>query len=42
MRQIDKRNMNTDIILGEGKIFKLKELLPYKDDFSPVVKLKDK
>jgi len=36
MRQIDKRNMETEVILGKDKTSKLKELLPYKDDFSKV------
>lgn len=36
MRQIDKRNMETEVILGKDKIVKLKELLPYNDDFSKV------
>lgn len=34
MRQIDKRNMETGVVLGKNKVVKLKELLPYLDDFS--------
>ncbi len=36
MRQIDKGNMETDVILGKNRVVKLKELLPYQDDFSKV------
>jgi cytidine deaminase len=36
MRQIDERNMEADIILGRNRIVKLKKLLPYKNDYSPV------
>ena len=36
MRQIDKRNMETEVILGKDRSAKLKELLPYEDDFSKV------
>jgi len=33
MRQINKQNMGTEVVLGKNRIVKLKELLPYKDDF---------
>ena len=33
MRQINKENLETDIILDKNKIIKLKELLPYHDWF---------
>ena len=36
MRQIDKRNMEAEVILGKNRVAKLKDLLPYKDDFSKV------
>ena len=36
MRQIDKRNIQTEVILGKNRIVKLEDLLPYKDDFSKV------
>ena len=36
MRQIDKGNMETEVILGKNRTSKLKELLPYEDDFSKV------
>ena len=36
IRQIDERNMETDIVLGKNRIVKLKELLPYKDDYSVI------
>lgn len=36
MRQIDKGNMETDVILGKNRVVKLRELLPYQDDFSRV------
>jgi cytidine deaminase len=36
MRQIDERNMGADIILGRNRMIKLKKLLPYEDDYSPV------
>lgn len=36
MRQIDKSNMEAEVILGKDRIVKLKELLPYEDDFSKV------
>lgn len=36
MRQVDKGNMETDVILGKESIVKLKKLLPYQDDFSKV------
>lgn len=36
MRQIDKRNMETEIILGKKRVVRLKELLPYRNDFSKV------
>jgi len=36
MRQIDKDNMETEVILGKNRSAKLKELLPYQDDFSKI------
>ena len=36
MRQVNKNNMETEIILGKERVVKLKELLPYKDDFCRV------
>jgi len=33
MRQANKQNMETEVILGKDQIVKLKELLPYRDDF---------
>ncbi len=36
MRQIDKNNMEAEIILGKDRTSKLKDLLPYEDDFSEV------
>lgn len=33
MRQINRQNMETEVILGKNRVVKLKELLPYKDDF---------
>lgn len=36
MRQIDKRNMEANVILGKERVVKLKELLPYQNDFSKV------
>lgn len=36
MRQIDKNNMEAEVILGKNKSAKLKELLPYDEDFSKV------
>ncbi|MBU1992206.1 MAG: hypothetical protein ABH856_01815 [Patescibacteria group bacterium] len=36
MRQIDKHNMETEVILGKDRSVKLKELLPYDGDFSKV------
>lgn len=36
MHQIDERNMGTDVVLGKNRTVKLKELLPYKDDYSVV------
>lgn len=36
MRQIDKRNMETEVILGKDMVVKLKDLLPYQNDFSKV------
>jgi len=33
MRQINKKNMETEVILSKDRIVKLKELLPYHDDF---------
>ena len=33
MRQINKQNMETEVTLGKNRIVKLKELLPYQDDF---------
>lgn len=36
MRQIDIQNMETDVILGADRVVKLKELLPYTNDFSLV------
>ncbi|PIZ70953.1 cytidine deaminase [Candidatus Peregrinibacteria bacterium CG_4_10_14_0_2_um_filter_43_11] len=34
MRQVNKENMETDVILGKNRVVKLKTLLPYEDDFS--------
>ncbi len=31
MRQIDKQNLETDVILDKNKVVKLKDLLPYYD-----------
>ena len=31
MRQVDEGNLQTDIVLGENKVAKLAELLPYHD-----------
>lgn len=31
MYQINKKNINTDVILGQDKVVKLKELLPFSD-----------
>lgn len=36
MRQINEKNMSTEVILGKDKVVKLKALLPYKDDYSKV------
>lgn len=36
MRQINKRNIEAEIILAKDKVVKLKELLPYKDDYCKV------
>lgn len=36
MRQMDERNMEAEIILGKDRVVKLKELLPYEDDFCKV------
>ena len=36
MRQMSKRNMESEIILGLDKVVKLKELLPYNGDFHKV------
>ena len=36
MRQINKQNMDAEIILGKDRTAKLKELLPYIDDYSQV------
>lgn len=36
MHQIDGRNMGTDVVLGKNRTVKLKELLPYKGDYSVV------
>src|SRR3989338_597070 len=36
MRQIDKRNMEAEVILGKDRVVRLKELLPYQDDFNKV------
>lgn len=36
MRQIDKSNMGTEVILSKDRVTKLKDLLPYQDDFSKV------
>ena len=36
IHQIDERNMETDVVLGKNRTVKLKELLPYKDDYSVV------
>lgn len=36
MRQIDLENMEAEVILGKDRTARLKELLPYQDDFSPV------
>jgi len=36
IRQIDKNNMETEVILGKNRVVKLKELLPYQDDFNKV------
>lgn len=36
MRQLNKENMDTEVILGKDKVVRLKELLPYQDDWSKV------
>jgi cytidine deaminase len=36
MRQINSKNMEAEIILGKNQVTKLKNLLPYKNDFSKV------
>jgi len=36
MRQIDPGNMDTVVILGSDRTAKLRELLPYEDDYSRV------
>lgn len=36
MRQIDKNNMDAAFILGKERVIKLKELLPYENDYSKV------
>ncbi len=36
IRQMNKDNINTEVILGKDRVVKLEELLPYKDDFSKV------
>ena len=36
MRQIDNRNMEAEVILGKDRVVKLKELIPYKDDYSKI------
>ena len=33
MRQTNKQNMETEVILAKNRTVKLKELLPYEDDF---------
>ena len=36
MRQIDKSNMETEIIVSKDRVVKLKEILPYQEDFNKV------
>ncbi len=36
MRQIDKSNMEAEVILGKDKAVKLKDLLPYQADYSKI------
>ena len=36
MRQLNQDNMEAEVILGKDKAVKLKDLLPYEDDFSKV------
>lgn len=36
MRQIDKTNMKTQVILGKDRVAKLESLLPYQDDLNKV------
>lgn len=36
MRQMDKRNMEAEVILGKDRVSKLKDLLPYNNDFHKV------
>lgn len=35
-RQLDLENMDADVLVGPSQVKKLKELLPYKNDFCPV------
>lgn len=37
MRQLDKGNMKTKVILGKDRVVILEDLLPYQNDFSPVI-----
>jgi cytidine deaminase len=36
MRQTNKKNMDAEVILAKDKVVKLKELLPYQDDYCRV------
>ena len=38
MRQMNEKNMEADVILGKDRAVKLKELLPYNDDYSKIKK----
>jgi cytidine deaminase len=37
LRQIDEDNLDTDVILGRGKVSKLKDLLPHHEWAEPLV-----
>jgi len=36
MRQLGKDNMDTEVIVAKDKVVKLKDLLPYEEDFAKV------
>ena len=36
IRQIDQANLETDVVLGKGKVVKLKDLLPYHEWPDPI------